>query len=78
MFLFKEKVMSFIGNGLLHLGWAFFCQQCDCGTWPSFNWLARLMPTMDHLNDEEMDGSWQYIAGDFFVDLAQKHFFEYL
>lgn len=74
----RDKFYSFIGNGLLHLGWAFFCQQCDCGARPSFNWLAKRMPSMDYLTDEEMDHYWQYIAGDYLVDLAQRYFPEHL
>ena len=74
----KSKILSFIGNGALHLGWGIYGQECDCGTLPTFNWLAKLMPEDDeNLSDEEFDKSIRFRVGSFFIDLSHK-FDEYL
>jgi hypothetical protein len=69
----KDKIFSFIGNGSLHLGWAIYGQECDCGTPPSFNWLAKLMPEDDmDLSDEAFERSIRFKIGSFFIDLSNK------
>ena len=72
----KDLVCSFIGNTLLHLGWALFGQECECET-TTFNWLAKMMPP-DPLTDEEIEASWRFRLGSFFTGLANDHFTEWL
>ena len=74
----KRAILSFIGNGSLHLGWAIYGQECDCGTSPSFNWLARQMPKDDpNAGLEVMENSVRFKLGSYFVDLSNK-FDDYL
>ena len=70
---------EFIGNTLLHFGWAFFGQECSCGGGVNLNRLARYfrkqwMADMDDSTDFDIEGYTLFVIGSFFVDAATHNF----
>lgn len=69
----KDNINTTVGNGLLHMGWALWGQTCDCGTFPSFNWLAHTVVFL------KLDGSdLLFTAGKRLTDYASLKYEEYL
>jgi len=66
---------EYIGNSLLHIGWAIFGQPCDCGYGIRLNALARKIGSWEY--DEE---SWRdralFNVGCFILFLAARPYFE--
>ena len=69
----KDTVNTHVGNGLLHLGWALWGQGCDCGTFPSFNWLAHTINFL-RLDTSEV----LFDVGKRITDYASVNYEEYL
>lgn len=65
----KKVIGDFVGDACLHFGWALFGQECNCG---NFNWLARMMPEDTEMDEADIEASWRFKAGSFFVDLSNK------
>ena len=60
---------EFFGYTILHFGWAFFGQECDCGCGLHFNRLARWFYKYDETFDDDTSGVHWYV-GDFFAAIG--------
>lgn len=65
----RRPFRIWLAEHLLHIGWAIFGQECDCG-YNRFNWAARIMGEGQWTDDLEPANRWTAIkhrVGELFV-----------
>lgn len=66
-----------IADTVLHLGWMFFGQECDCDHKPSFNRMARFFAKFEKDDWDEdgpatFRGKLLYFVGDHIINIGNR------